>query len=409
MRKLWSSLRGQPREVWILFATSLINRAGTMALPFLVLYLTRHLDFTPSRAGMMLAIYGAGSLVAAPVSGWLCDRIGPARILVASLLLSGVALLLYPLAHEMAPVIAMTLAWSLSNELYRPAALSAVSELVSPEQRRPAFALQRLAINLGMSVGPLVGGFLALVSFQWIFLVDGLTSLLAGAFLWWSMAKWKSSAAGRNATRKAAQSEGPRARAALADRRFVAFLFALIPVAIVFFQHESAMALFLVRDLHLKESTYGLMFTINTLLIVAFEVPLNASMSHWPHARTLVIGSLLVGSGFGALALVSRVPEVALTVVVWTFGEMILLPGMSSFVADLAPDDRRGEYMGLYTMAFGAAFAIGPWAGTLLLDRAGATVLWASMFVFGILSALLFSRVAGEPAAGARVVVGSSI
>jgi MFS family permease len=405
MKKLWSSLRGQPKEVWTLFATSLINRTGTMALPFLVLYLTRQLDFPAARAGMMLAIYGAGSLVASPLSGWLCDRIGPARILVASLLLSGVALLLYPLVHRVGAVIAMTLAWSLTNELYRPAALAAVSELVSPEQRRPAFALQRLAINLGMSVGPLVGGFLALTSFHWIFLVDGLTSLSAGAFLWWSTARWSSSASERSATPVAPQSERPRTRVALADRRFVVFLLAVIPVAFVFFQHESAMALFLVRDLHLKESTYGLMFTINTLLIVALEVPLNASMSHWPHARTLVTGSLLVGAGFGALALVSRLPGVALTVVVWTFGEMILLPGMSAYVADISPDARRGEYMGLYTMAFGAAFAIGPWAGTLLLDRAGATVLWTSMFLFGALSALLFSRVA---VASAPVVVGSS-
>ncbi|MEO7918136.1 MAG: MFS transporter [Thermoanaerobaculia bacterium] len=397
MRKLWSSLRGQPREVWILFATSLINRAGTMALPFLVLYLTRQLEFTPARAGMMLAIYGAGSLVAAPLSGWLCDRIGSTRILVASLLLTGVALLIYPLAHGLAPVIAMTLAWSLSNELYRPAALAAVSEVVTPEKRRAAFALHRLAINLGMSVGPLVGGLLALASMQWIFLVDGVTSLLAGAFLWWSMAKWRSSAAGSRVPH--AHEDRPPVRTALSDRRYVAFLVALIPVAIVFFQHESAMALYLVRDLHLKESTYGLMFTINTLLIVLVEVPLNAAMSRWPHARTLILGSLLVGAGFGALALVRTIPGVALTVVIWTFGEMILLPGMSSYVADIAPDARRGEYMGLYTMAFGAAFAIGPWAGTLLLDQAGSNILWASMFVFGAFSALLFSRVVVEPPA----------
>ncbi len=166
-----------------------------------------------------------------------------------------------------------------------------------------------------------------------------------------------------------------------------------MPVGIVFFQHESSMALYLVRDLGIAVWVFGLLHTVNTLLIVFLEVPLNLATAHWPHRRTLVLGSLLVGAGFGALAFARSLPAVVATVVVWTFGEMMLLPGMASYVADVAPAGSRGAYMGLYTMAFSVAIVAGPPLGTALLDKAGGRALWLVMLAFGLLSALLFSRV----------------
>ena len=181
--KAWRDLRHLPRGVWVLFATTLVNRAGTMVLPFLVLYLTRELGFTDAQAGRVLGIYGAAALFAASLSGRLSDVLGPMKVIRNSLLASGAILLVYPLARTQWAVIAMTLALSLAAESFRPASLAVVADLVKPAQRKPAFALTRLAINLGMSIGPAIGGFLATVAFRWLFLVDGVTSIAAGAFL----------------------------------------------------------------------------------------------------------------------------------------------------------------------------------------------------------------------------------
>ena len=153
------------------------------------------------------------------------------------------------------------------------------------------------------------------------------------------------------------------------------------------------MALFLVRDLGIAVWVFGLLHTVNTLLIVFLEVPLNLATAHWPHRRTLVLGSLLVAAGFGALAFARSLPAVVATVVVWTFGEMMLLPGMASWVADVAPSGSRGAYMGLYTMAFSLAFVVGQPLGTVLLDKAGGRALWLVMLALGLVSAFLFSRV----------------
>ncbi|HEX8185666.1 MAG TPA: MFS transporter, partial [Blastocatellia bacterium] len=146
-------------------------------------------------------------------------------------------------------------------------------------------------------------------------------------------------------------------------------------------------------DLKLSESAFGLMFTINTVLIIFIEVPLNTAMAHWPHKHTLSLGALLFAAGFGALALASGVVSVAATVVVWTFGEMILFPSGSAYVAEIAPAAQVGEYMGVYVMTFNAALILGPWLGILVLEHFGAVTLWLATLACGLLSAAMLWRV----------------
>src|SRR3954468_3805534 len=190
----WRGLDGLPREVWLLFATNLINRAGMMVLPFLIVYLTRELGFSPGEAGLAFALYGAAAIVAGPVSGKLSDRIGALPIMRASLLMSGSVLVFFPFARSRASVYAATVLWAACAELFRPASLAAITHVVPPEQRKPAYALNRLAINLGMSIGPALGGFLAAVSFRAMFLVDSATTLIAGTVL--TVTHWRLSTGG---------------------------------------------------------------------------------------------------------------------------------------------------------------------------------------------------------------------
>jgi MFS family permease len=389
MRHPWSGLGSLPRGIWILFSVSLVNRMGTMFLPFLVLYLTRHLGLTPGRAASMLALYGLVGIAVAPVAGRLADRWGAERIMKLSLFSSGTLLVFFPFVRSFAGVAALTAAIALTAESFRPANMSLATHVVAPADRKAAFSLLRLAINLGMSVGPAAGGFLAAISFPALFRVDGATSILAGLVL----VAWP---VGKGAIAAPDDSPEP-ARAhplstALADRRFVFFLLALLPVVFVFFQHIAALPLFLVQNLGRSESTFGLLFTLNTLLVVLFEVPINLRMAGVSHGKALFSGSLLVAAGFGLYGIPGGLPVVVLGTVVWSFGEMVLLPGLSSFVAEVAPPALRGTYMGLYSMTFSVGFALAPWLGATLLERAGATILWISMFVLGSLSAVLLAR-----------------
>ncbi len=383
----WRGIAGLPREVWVLAATTFVNRVGTMVLPFLALYLTGPLGFSSGFASAVLAVLGTTSIVAAPVAGRLADRYGAMRVMSLSLLLSAAVLAAYPLARGAVPVLLATIAFALVSEAYRPASLSAVSLAAGPEQRKAAFALNRLAINLGMSVGPALGGFLAAWSFLALFWIDGATSLAAAGVLAW--------AAPRSAP-DPSRGVLPERRSLLGDawrdRRLVLFLASLLPVTVVFFQLIASMPLYLVRELGFSPAFFGLMMTLNTLVIVVLEVPLNVSMAGWRHGHQLALGSFLVAAGFGAMGLTGSRAGIAASVLVWTFGEMILLPGMAAYVGDIAPPAKSGEYMGLFTMAFSLAFVLAPPLGMLLLDRYGGGVLWGSMFGLGLVSTLLLAR-----------------
>jgi MFS family permease len=384
--KLWDSLRSLPRATWLLFISTLVNRAGTMVLPFLVLYLTRSLHFSETRAGLMLAIYGAAALVAAPVSGKLSDRYGSLFIINLALFSSALIMFVFTLAHSFWSVCVMTVLLSLTTEMFRPPALAMVSLTVPPEQRKAAFAVIRTAVNLGMSLGPALGGFLAQLSFVWLFVVDGITSAAAALVLLIWFPRIKVPKKQENFHRPAIHGS-----AILADRLLLRLLIATIPIIIVFFQHISGMPLFMVQYLGLAPAVFGLMFTINTILLVLLEVPVNLAISHWSERKTLTLGSFLVAAGYGAMAFSHNAWQIAITVVIWTFGEMLLLPGLPASIAHLAPQERQGEYMGFYTMTFSLSFMIGPWIGTQLLAHFGPVALWTSMFGIGLISTMLFA------------------
>ena len=392
MWKYWKGLGDLPRPVWVVFASTLVNRAGSMVLTFLVLFLTRERGFSPQQAGFILFLYGLGAIVSAPLAGRLADRWGSVPMMRASLFLSGTMLLLYPYAHGFPALVAVTIALATVTESFRPAAMAFFGEVVEPARRKSAFSVYRLAINLGMAIGPAIGGVLAMISFRYLFLVDGMTSLAAGAVLTLSgltLPRRTTATAGQAAT-TATRLRLP--TAAHADLRFLFFLASVLPVVVIFFQHISSMPLYIVQELGFTPRTFGLLFSLNCLLIILVEVPLNAATSHWPHHRTLALGALLSGAGFGGMAYAESIPALALTIVVWTFGEMFFFPASAAYATDVAPDSRRGEYSGLYTMTFSIAFALGPWAGTAVLERWGARILWTSTFMLGLVAAALFLR-----------------
>ena len=381
----WRGIGQLPKEIWLLSITTLINRMGTMGLPFLIVYLTKSLGYSATEAGLVLTIYGAAALVAAPFSGQLSDAIGSLRVMKLSLFLSGIVLVLFPLAKSYPAIIVATILWSIIGEAFRPASLAIISDAVESGRRRVAFSANRLAVNLGMSVGPALGGILLLYSFPLIFWIDGATSLIAGFVLTLTMKvepKHHRSSDEFRATRKYPFDDG----------RLLFFVAIIFPIFVTFFQHVSTLPYVFVQELMLSPSLFGFLFTINTVIILLVEIPLNLSMAHWSHRHSLALGSLLVGLGYGGMMFVTGFWSVAITVVIWTFGEMIFLPSASAYVAEIALPERRGIYMGVFQMTGNAAFAFSAWFGMKLLEGLGASMFWGVIFVVCMISALLLLR-----------------
>lgn len=384
-------IKSLPRSLWVLMLSVLVNRMGSMALIFMTLYLTQDLGRTPAEAGLIIAVYGIGSLIVGPFAGKLSDKIGEVKLIKLSIMLGGGMLLTFPLIQSYYFLLAYTFIWSLIAESFRPAAMSYISKSVEPSLMKTAFAVNRLAINLGMSIGPVLGGFLSTINFSLLFYVDGGTSILAGILL---IAAKLPAIQKDEDYEKEIENKKFDVIAPHKNLKFLLFLASIIPVQMVFFQLLSTFPLFVVEDCGLSREMFGVLHSINTILIIIVEVPLNAAMKSWQDSKSMALGAFLFAAGFGAMVFANSFATLAITVAIWTFGEMILLPASSTFVAGIAPKKKVGEYMGFYQMSFGFSWTAAPWAGTQIYQYFGAKTLWLTAFILGSISSsgFLFTR-----------------
>lgn len=366
-----------------------------MVMPFLAIYINKHLGVTMSKAGLVLMVYGFGSLVTAPLAGQLADRLGNLRVMKLSLFINSLVIYLYSFISNFELVLLVTIIWAVINEAFRPANLAYISIETPPSQRKTAFALNRLMINLGMSIGPVIGGFLSQINYSLLFYVNGTSSLLAGVFL--SAVKFNESSQGseQNLKHRNNELQSPKRKtknflSAFKDRKLVFYMVSLLPVSIVFFQFLGGLPLYIVKELQYSEATFGILMAVNTVLIIILEVPLNDAMSHWDERKALALGSLLAAIGFGAMAFSGNIIFLVITIIIWTFGEMMFFPSGASYTSIISPEDSRGEYMGYYQMTFSLSLMVGPWLGAFVLENFGPTFLWSSTFFVGLISTFMF-------------------
>jgi predicted MFS family arabinose efflux permease len=361
---------GLNRSVWLLSLASLVNRSGTMVMPFLTLYLIEKRGFTTTQAGQVLALFGLGAMAASYGGGWLCDHFNPVTVMKVSLGLTGLSFLVLGHLHGKLAIAAMVLTLSLVGEAFRPANLSALAAASGPEARARGFALLRLAVNMGMTLGPSVGGFLALHDYGWLFVADGATCLLATGLLWFIPALEPAAPA---------EDAGPRAGGGSSpwrDGPFLAMMGLMFLMMVVTFQIVSTFPLTL-HDLYgFSEVKIGLTLAVNTLVIVAFEMVLVHSLSRRDPLRVVGAGALIFCGGMALLPLGSSFLFVSFTVVVWTVGEMLAFPVLSAVVADRADAESLGRYMGVFNLAFATSFVVAPLAGTWIYQHLGARTLW---------------------------------
>ena len=395
MKHPWSGLKNIPRSVWLLSVTTLINRTGMMVLPFMALYVVEELKVSLAEAGLILASYGIGALVSAPFAGRLSDRIGAVNLMRISLISSGLFLFAYSFVTSFIAFLALALIWAVIAESYRPASMSFISDAVLAEKRKTAFALNRLAINLGMSIGPVIGGILSTINFSLLFYFDGITSVAAGIYLIFSGIK-EQNFSEPDFENNLADEPSKKKRSVLSNRKFLYYMIAIIPVQIVFFQHIGALPLFVVQQLGFSKSTFGFLMAINTVMIILIEVPLNDAMSLWPDWKSLMLGAILTGIGFGMTIFAFNTYILIFSIVLWTFGEMIFFPSAGNYVAEISPENMRGEYMGYFQMTFSFSFMIGPLLGTIIYEDLGATALWTGMFLLGLLTAAMMPKLKSE-------------
>jgi MFS family permease len=379
--------RGLPRRAWILFAVNLINSSGSMVFFFLSLYLTRKIGLTTARAGQVLSLYGVGSLFGALSGGWLADRLGSIRVQKISLAACGVLLIVLGQVTSLAGIMAFLFGMALFAGMLFPANATSMSHICPADLQVKGFALSRLANNLGATIGPAVGGVLAMHSYGLLFWVDGLTSLIAaGVFLLlWRGAATHGAAAVAAANVKAAEAgaengreEGarPKPSSPLRDIPFLLMMLIFFIWSVVFIQVLTTFPLYMRNVYGLAENRIGQLYAVNTIIIVVLEMILMERIRRFSLALMINISFILLGIGLGLMPLGRGFLFGALTVAVWTFGEMLSMPLVTALIASRATDANRGRYMGLNSFSFSLAFIVAPIVGTAIYQRVGPDAVW---------------------------------
>lgn len=380
------SFRGLSKEVWWLALITFINRAGTMVLPFLSLYLTEDLKFSLAQVGTIMAFFGVGSVFGSWLGGKLTDKIGFYPVMFWSLLITGflfIGLQYITTFYGFALAMFFTM---LIADTFRPAIFVSLKAYSKPENQTRSLTLIRLAINLGFSFGPFLGGLIiATLYYPGLFWVDGITCIIAIVLM--RIVLKKKDAVLNNKEEKLENTNTSIFR----DKSYLIFLVIIFLMGFVFLQLFTTMPLYYKDSHNLNEVEIGLLMSINGMLIFLLEMPLihKIEKSTLNKLKVITWSLVLFALSFFALNISNWVGILIISMVLITFGEMLAFPFTNNFAMNRAPSGKEGKYLAMYTMAFSMAHIFSAKTGMEIIERFSFETNWYFMGSLGIVAVLL--------------------
>ncbi len=367
----FETFKGLSKEVWWLALITLINRAGTMVIPFLSLYLRDSLDFTLKDVGWVMSAFGLGSVIGSWLGGKMTDKIGYYKVMFRSLLTTGILFVALQFLTTFTAFCLGIFVLMMVADMFRPAMFVALSAYSKPENKTRSVTLIRLAINLGFSAGPAVGGLIiTTIGYNGLFWVDGITCVLASILLLNVLhpkkAKVKDEIKVKNPV------------SAYSDKAFWVFLASMTLFGLMFLQYFSTMPIYY-KDRHLlSELDIGLLMGMNGFIIFLLEMPLIKWLENTSYTKSglMFFGASLVGLSILVLNLTTWTGIIIIGMLLMTLGEMIAFPFSNAFAMERAKKGNQGEYMALYSISFSIAHVISHNAGMQLVDARGFNTTW---------------------------------
>ena len=394
VKRLAEARREYPSQFWLMFWGMLISTIGTsMIWPFLMVYLTKVHGYPLTRAALLLSTNAFTGLIFSFIAGPITDYTGRKRVMAFSLIALGGYYLLLSQAQEYYQFFLLMILGGSLMPLYRVGADAMMADLVPPEKRADGYSLIRMANNLGIAIGPMVGGFVAGASYTYAFLgaAIGLSSYgFLTLFLAHETLERNPSGRERGSERFAGYDRIFR------DGRFVQFVLGTVGVTIAVQMMWSMLAVYTTRNYQLTESQYGWLPATNALMVVTLQFMITQFTKKRPTLLMMAAGGAVYTLGVFSVSLGSQFWHFWLSMVIFTLGELILVPTGTTHAANLAPADMRGRYMSLYGLTWNVAQMLGAPMGGLLSDNLGPKFIWYGSAVIGTLAVLFFLFLAGR-------------
>lgn len=381
---------GLPKNIWLLSWVMLINRSGTMVLAFLTLYCTQYLHQTPKLAGLAIAVYGLGSILGAYFGGRLSDKFGYHFVQVSALIGGGFFFILAPFAQNFHVFLVVIFFLAAVNESFRPANTAAIASNSTPEIRTRSFALLRLAMNLGWSIGTFLGGILSHYDYKYLFFADGGTSIFAGLIM--LSLKFKSKEIPKNNSEEDTKEISP-----LKNPPFVYFILGTLLYTFCFFQLFTNIPLFYKIGLKLDEQIIGFVMALNGLLIVMIEMVLVNSIENKYSKKIIIVSGTLLMVLFyflnSGMDLMNGFLISFGGMLIITFGEILSLPFMNSYYLKFAGKTNTGKYASIYMMTWSIGQILAGYIGGMIINSYGFPPLWLLCTTLSLICAFIYFKV----------------
>lgn len=383
------SFKGLSKEAWMLSIVMLINRSGSMVLPFLGVYMTDQLEFSIKESGIVLSFYGVGSVIGSWLGGYFTDKFGEYRVQSTSLFLSAPLFLLIPIFTSVEGMALIILLQSIISETFRPANSVAITKYARPENLTRAFSLNRMAINLGFSIGPALGGILSSFSYELLFITNAVGAIMAGIFYVRFFRKRHKIYQKRNKEKKITNEAIQKELSPYKDFPFLVYCLLCAIFSVCFFQFFNTIPIFYKEVAHLDQKSIGYILGYSGFIIVVLEMlVVNFADKYLTIAKTLLYGILMCSVAYAMLAINHHISLILLSISILSVGEILVLPFMSTITALRSGKTNQGAYMGLNGMTFSISFIITPLLGTSVASDLGFNTLWIGSGVVLALAAI---------------------
>ncbi|HEY3366464.1 MAG TPA: MFS transporter [Symbiobacteriaceae bacterium] len=357
--------------VWLLALGRLVDMTTLwMAMPFMAIFINRA-GASASVTGLVLALNPVAQLIGNIVGGQWSDRRGRRPVILFAMGFRVFVLLFYAFAGHVWQFAVLSFCNGLVNALFNPAYTAAIADSTDPKERLEAFSLSRVMSNLGVGLGPLLGGAFGIGAQRFLFSTASLSSLAVGtAFFLYLKEPKRGTApppAGKSRLRETLENWGT----ILTDRALFIFIAAGVLSQIAYVQVSSSLSIHLSHTFADFEHVYAFIWTLNGALVVLLQLPVSAVFRRQRMVVPAVLGPAVFAVGYALFALAGTPFQLHAAATVWTIGEVILAVPQTTFATDIAPVDLRARYAGAAALDRALGGTIAPILGTAVLQAFG--------------------------------------
>jgi MFS family permease len=387
LRRIYSKY---PKQFWLLLGASFIDGlGGALLFPFFTLYLTARFDIGMTTVGLIFGVFSVSAITGSFIGGALSDRLGRKRMIIFGLVASALITLLMGFAGDIRLFFLAAVFVGLLANVGDPARQAMIADLLPPKQRADGYGLMRVVMNLAVTLGPAIGGFMAARSYLSLFITDAIASTLTAIIV---LIFIKETLPKRQAG-ETPESMGTTFKGyldAFKDRVFMVFLVAAVLVNLVYMQMNTTLSVYL-RDVHgVSPQHYGWLISMNALLVVIFQFAVTRKVKRYQPLYVLAVGAFLYAIGFGMYGVVGTYTLFVVAMLVITVGEMIIAPIAQAVVALLAPEAMRGRYMAVFGFSWAIPAAFGPLLAGMIMDYLDPDWVWYAAFLTAGLAGLIY-------------------